>query len=58
MVAIVVIPIALSVPAMIGTTPVPVVLVPTTFTLLIQIAAAALRLRAALAVVPDRIIQS
>ncbi len=58
MVAIVVIPIALAVPTMIGSAPVAVILLPTAFPLDIQVAAAALRLGAALTVVPDRLIQS
>jgi hypothetical protein len=58
MVAIVVVPIALGMPAMISTAPVPVIFLPTTFPLGIQVAAAALRLGATLAVVTDRLIQS
>jgi hypothetical protein len=58
MVMIVVVPITLRMPAMIGTTPVTVIVLPTTLTFLIQVAAAGLRLGASLAVVANGIIQS
>ena len=58
MVAIVVVPIALGMPAMISTAPVPVIFLPATFSFGIQVAAAALRLGATLAVMTDRLIQS